>query len=551
MLKFLHIENIAVIERAAIEFSTGLNVLTGETGAGKSIIIDAIFAVLGHRTSKELIRAGCESAFVSAVLCDLPKEVTDSFDETGIAADDGNYIIERKLSLSGSGYIRINGVPVTASFLKSIAPMIINIHGQHDNQALLNPDNHYMYLDKLAQNEEVLNEYKTCFKNFNSIRSSLKELEMDEDDKLRKIDLLKFQINEIVDAALVEGEMEALKERLSIAKNVDKKIKGLNSVLSALNDGDDSSGAISMLKNAVHSLSIMGDDSLNHENEKLLEALENVNLCSEAIKCRIDGLLSDDYNVEKIQDRLYYLNMLSAKYGKDEKEMLLFLSKAEKELNAILFNDEEIERLENELLKAQDLLVFSAEKLSISRTRAAQHFEKNVKQVLCNLNMPGVSLSVEQKKGRYSRNGCDEIQFLFSANAGENPKALSKIASGGELSRVMLAIKSVLADKDEVNTLIFDEIDSGISGRTADKVGIQLKSVAENHQVICVTHLAQIAVAANHHLLICKEEKQGRTYTDVSFIDGEDRVAEVARIMGGTNTSETVLASARELLSNR
>ncbi len=550
MLKFLHIENIAVIEKAGIEFSTGLNVLTGETGAGKSIIIDAIFAVLGYRTSKELIRGGCDCAFVSAVFCSLPDSVNNELNEMGISADeDGNYIIERKLSLSGSGYIKINGVPVTASFLKSLAPQIINIHGQHDNQALLNPDNHFLYLDRLAQNEKEQEAYKACFKEFNSIRSSLREKEMDEDEKLRKIDLLKFQIKELTDAALVEGEMEELKERLSIAKNVDKRIKDLNSVLSSLKDNDDSSGAVTMLRNAVHSVSVLGDDSLSDEYEKLLEALENVNLCTEGIEKRIDSLSSGDYDVEKIQDRLSFLKNLSPKYGKDETAMLSFLADAEKELNTILFNDEEIERLENQLVIAQERLIDAADKLSETRRKAAQSFEKEVKEVLYSLNMPGVCLTVQQNKGRYSKVGCDEIQFLFSANAGESNKALSKIASGGELSRVMLAIKSVLAEKDEVDTLIFDEIDSGISGRTADRVAVQLKKVAQSHQVICVTHLAQIAVAANHHLLIIKEEKQGRTYTGVTHIEDEERVNEIARIMGGTNVSETVLASARELLA--
>lgn len=551
MLKFLHIENIAVIEKAGIEFSTGLNVLTGETGAGKSIIIDAIFAVLGQRTSKELIRGGCDSAFVSAVLSSLPEAVIADFSDMGIEADDdGNYIIERKLSLSGSGYIKINGVPVTASFLKTVAPQIINIHGQHDNQALLDPDNHYLYLDRLAQNEKELSDYITCFKEFNAIRSVLKEKEMDEDEKLRKIDLLKYQINELNDAVLKEGEMEELKGRLSIAKNVDKRIRDLKSVLTYLRDGEESGGAVDMLKNAVHSIAVLNDDTLNNEYEKLLEALENVSICADGIEKRIDELSSGDYDIDKIQDRLSVLRTLSAKYGKDEAAMLVFLNNAEKELNTILFNDEEIERLENELINAQERLITAADKLSDTRRKAAWNFEKNVKEVLSNLNMPGVNLSVEQNNGRYTKNGCDEIQFLFCANAGENKKALSKIASGGELSRVMLAIKSVLAEKDDVDTLIFDEIDSGISGRTADKVGVQLRSVAESHQVICVTHLAQIAVSASHHLLITKEEKQGRTYTGVTHISGEERVKEIARIMGGTNVSETVLASARELLGN-
>ncbi|MBR2043729.1 MAG: DNA repair protein RecN [Clostridia bacterium] len=550
MLKFLHIENIAVIEKAGIEFSTGLNVLTGETGAGKSIIIDAIFAVLGHRTSKELIRGGCDSAFASAVLSSLPEQVGEYFKENGIKADDdGNFIIERKLSLSGAGYIKINGIPVTASFLKTIAPLIINIHGQHDNQALLEPDNHYLYIDRLAQNEAELNAYRNCFKEFNAIRSALKEREIDEDEKLRKIDLLKYQIKELKDADLSEGEIDELKAKLSVAKNVDKRIKDLNSVLSYLRDNGDSVGATTLVKNAVHSISLIADDGLNGEYEKMLDAVNNLEISAHAIEGRIEELSSEEYDIDKIQERLSLLKSLSLKYGKDEAAMLLFLANAEKELDGILFNDEEIERLENQLILAKEALIASADKLSKTRKKAALSFEKDVKEVLCRLNMPRACLSVEHNTGRYTRNGCDEIQFLFSANAGETKKALSKIASGGELSRVMLAIKSVLADKDEVDTLIFDEIDSGISGRTADMVGVQLKEVAGSHQVICVTHLAQIAVAAGHHLLITKEEKQGRTYTNVCAVEGEDRVYEIARIMGGTNVTDNVLASARELLN--
>lgn len=549
MLKYLHIENIAVIEQAGIEFSTGFNVLTGETGAGKSIIIDSLYAVLGYRTSKELIRNGCDSAFVSAVFSDIFGEAQQKLSDMGITADDdGNIVIERKLSLSGSGYIKVNGVPVSAASLKAVSVFLLNIHGQHDNQALLDPDNHYIYIDKLAQNEKELAVYREEFKNFNTIRSSLKALEMDEDEKLRKIDLLTYQINEIQSANLKEGELAELKGRLSVARNVDKRVKDLNSVLSFFKDNDESNGAITLIKNAVHAISLHNDESLSGEYEKLLDALHNINLCNDNIESRIEELSSDLYDIDKIEDRLSVLNSLCAKYGKEESEIFDFLNNAQKELNGILFNDKEIERLENELMLSQGRLIEAAQRLTDTRKAAALLFEKNVREVLASLNMPDVLLSVSHSKGRYTKNGCDEIQFLFSANAGEDKKPLAKIASGGELSRVMLAIKSVLAEKDEVHTLIFDEIDSGLSGRTADMVGVQLKKVAQSHQVICVTHLAQIAVTANHHLLITKEQKEGRTYTGVTHISGEDRVYEIARIMGGTNVSETVLASARELL---
>ncbi len=549
MLKFLHIENIAVIERAGIEFTDGFNVLTGETGAGKSIIIDSLYAVLGHRTSKELIRNGMENAFVSAVFSFEDDELLKIFADLGITPDeDGNFIIERKLSMSGSGYIKINGVPISASGLKNISPFLLNIHGQHDNQTLLNPDNHYLYLDMVADNGEILNAYREEFANFNRIRSRLKGIEMDEDEKLRRIDILKYQIKEITDANLKIGETAELKERLVVARSLGKRIKDLKSVLSVLKNDEEKGGVNELLKTAVHLLSVMDDKRVETDYTDLLNALENVNNATASIENYIEELSGDGYDLNAIEDRLAVLSSLSAKYGKDEEQMLSFLQKAENELNTILFNDEEYEKLENQLIASQERLIKAADKLSQSRTNAAATFEERVKEVLICLNMPNVCLKIEQKKGRYTRNGCDEIQFLFSANAGEISKPLSKIASGGELSRVMLAIKSVLSQKDNVETLIFDEIDSGISGRTADMVGVQLEKVSKSHQVICVTHLAQIAVTAKTHLLIEKAEKDGRTYTSVNKIDGEERVYEIARIMSGTNLTENVLASAREML---
>ena len=549
MLKYLHIENIAVIERAGIEFTDGFNVLTGETGAGKSIIIDSLYAVLGFRTSKELIRNGCEIAFVSAVFSFDSNELLKLFSEIGVKPDDdGNFVIERKLSVSGSGYIKINGVPVSASTIKNFSPYLLNIHGQHDNQTLLNPDNHYLYIDMIADNDEILSEYRQEFSNFNSIRSRLKSLEMDEDEKLRKIDVLKYQINEISEADLKIGEIEELKEKLSVARSVGKRIKDIKSVLSLLKNDDENGGACEVLKTAVHLLSVMDDKKSEKDYSFLLDALENVNNVVSSLEGYVEELNGDGYDVNFIEDRLAVISTLSAKYGKDETEIFEFLEKAQNELNSILFNDEEYEKLENELEISQERLIKFAEKLTSSRIKAASIFEKKVKDVLACLNMPNVCLKVERSMGRYNKNGCDEIQFLFSANAGEDTKPLSKIASGGELSRVMLAIKSVLSEKDNVDTLIFDEIDSGISGRTADMVGVQLEKVSRSHQVICVTHLAQIAVTAKTHLLIEKAQKDGRTYTDVTSVSGEERVYEIARIMSGSNVSDNVLASARELL---
>ncbi len=549
MLKYLHIENIAVIERAGIEFTDGFNVLTGETGAGKSIIIDSLYAVLGYRTSKELIRNGCDTAFVSAVFSFNDNEILNVFADFGVFPDEeGNFIIERKLSVSGSGYIKINGVPVGAMALKNISPFLLNIHGQHDNQTLLNPDNHYLYLDMIADNGDILKAYRQEFSDFNGIRSKLKSLEMDEDEKLRKIDILKYQIKEITDADIKIGEADLLKEKLSIARSVGKRVKDLKNVLSFLKNDEQDGGAAEQLKSAVHLLSLTDDKNTEKDYTLLIDALENLNNVTASVENYIEELSSDGYDLNTIEDRLAVLSGLFAKYGKDEEQILKFLDDAQKELNTILFNDEEYEKLENQLIKSQERLISVAQKLTMSRKAAASVFESKVKEVLIGLNMPKVSLIAQHNIGRYNKNGCDEIEFLFSANAGESSKPLSKIASGGELSRVMLAIKSVLSEKDNVYTLIFDEIDSGISGRTADMVGVQLKKVSFSHQVICVTHLAQIAVTAKTHLLIEKEERDGRTYTNVSTVTGEDRVCEIARIMGGSNLTEKVLASAREML---
>ncbi len=551
MLKYLHIENIAVIEQSNIEFTEGFNILTGETGAGKSIIIDAIYAVLGHRTSKELIRNGCDSARVSAVFSNVSTECIESFREIGVSPDeDGNLLIERTLNVNSGGYIKVNGVPISASALKNISVMLINIHGQHDNQALLDRDNHYLFIDRLADNGNQLNEYINEFKNFNSIRNQLKALEMDEDEKLRRIDILKFQIDELSSANLKTGELEELKKRKAVARNIGKKISSVKGILSYLNDSEGENGAINSLRNALHLISVDSELELSDELEMLHNCIEEVDSVISSLNSNIESYNSDDYDIDKIEERLGILSNLSSKYGKDEQAMLTYLENAQKELQTILFNDEEIERLSDALVVSQENLITKAQMLTKSRQRAASVFEKDVKVVLSRLNMPSVEISVEINNGRYTKNGCDEIQFLFSANEGEKKKPLAKIASGGELSRVMLAIKSVMAEKDTVETLIFDEIDSGISGRTADMVGVQLKNVSASHQVICVTHLAQIACVAASHLLISKETRQGRTFTDVTAVTDNDRVMEIARIMGGTQITESLIESATQLLKN-
>ena len=544
MLKFLHIENIAVIEQSDIEFKSGFNVLTGETGAGKSIVIDAINAVLGERTSKDLIRNGCENAVVSAVFGELDDTVSEKLKEYGIIPDeDGNIIITRKLSLTGKGYIKINNIPFTAGVLKEIGKLLLNIHGQHDNQALLDPEKHLLFVDAVADNKVILEEYYKEFKNLNSIRKELQSLEIDEDQKQRKIDLLKYQINEIESANITIGEYDELKKKLQIADNFEKTYKAYNNSDILLNGNEDNDGAVTLIQNAIKLL-----NSVNANTDKLNEAL----VILEDAKSEISHFLGNqeflNVNPDEINQRLDLITRLMLKYGLGEEEILQFSENAQTELENISFSEKRIAELSEQLDLSTNRLIELAEKLTKSRKAAAEKFQKNVTDVLKYLNMPNVKFFVDFKKGRYTKIGCDVCEFMISANDGETPKPLHKIASGGELSRVMLSIKSVLLDKDTVGTMIFDEIDTGISGFAAGKVGTQLKKVASSRQVICVTHLAQIAAMSDEHLLIEKSVRNGRTYTKVNSLDYQQRISEIARIMSGTELTENLYNSAKELI---
>ncbi len=545
MLKFLHIENIAVIERSDIEFKSGFNVLTGETGAGKSILIDAINAVLGERVSKDLIRNGCDSAMVSAVFGDLNAKTVEVLNDYDILPDeDGNILITRKLSLNGKGYIKINNLPVTATNLRDIANNLINIHGQHDNQALLIPDNHLSYIDAIANNSDYIERYYNEFKNLNSIRKELMSLEMDEDEKARKIDILKYQIAEIENAALKVGETEELKAKLKIADSYEATYKALSNAEFLLSGDDNNDGALTQLRNANKQLLTV--DAVS--NEKLAEAISML----EDFRADIGLFLSDtgfsQLNSDEINQRLDYISRVVLKYGGSEENAIEYLIKSQAELENITLSDKRIVELSNLLEESKQRLVFLGEELSQTRKTSAAIFESQVTDVLKELNMPNVKFAVNFDKGKYAKNGFDLVEFMISANAGENLKPLHKIASGGELSRVMLAIKSVLLDKDPVGSMIFDEIDTGISGYAADKVAKQLKIVSNDRQVICVTHLAQIAAYANEHLLIEKTTENGRTFTNVKSLDYQQKIQEIARIMSGTDITENLYNSAKELI---
>ena len=548
MIKSLHIENIAVIEKTDIDFDTGFNVLTGETGAGKSIIIDAINAVLGERTSKDLIRAGCEKALVSALFGNLSNEAKAALCDNGFDLDDdGNVLITRILTVSG-GSIKINGRAATATVLKEISKNLINIHGQHDNQKLLNPDNYYIYLDMLAENEAERKAYYDEFKHFNAVRRELNSQETDEGEKLRRTEILQYQIKELEDADISVGEIDEIKRKLTIAENYEKTVSALGDASYCLDGSENADGAISQVRNAQKYIESTKNDEFSLLGDKLTEALANLQDISQEIRNFTDNDQYRDLDADKLRERLDTLHRLMLKYGSDEQKMLRFLENARVELDKIVCSDKRIEELSAELDASTERLVDLGEKLTATRVAAAKSFSAQVSEVLYQLDMPNVKFVINVDKDRYSKHGCDTVEFLISANAGETVKPLHKIASGGELSRIMLSVKSVLADKDDVDTLIFDEIDTGISGRAADKVGLQLQKVADSRQVICVTHLAQIAAYAQNHLLIEKSVSNDRTYTSVTSLDYESQIREIARIMSGTEITENLYNSAKELL---
>lgn len=547
MLRTLDIENIAVIEKASVDFSSGLNVLTGETGAGKSIVVDSINAILGERTSRELVRHGAENAFVSAYFDDICSETCDKLKELDIELDDGNsLLISRKISSNGKSLCKVNGKTVTVSMLKEISSHLINVHGQHDSQALLNPDLQYTYIDMLLKNKAIIGEYKESFKKLISVRRKLKALTNDEGDKEKQLELLNYQIEELEKADIKIGEREELTRKRALIQKSEDIIKTLNFALVTINGDDENAG----IEQAV------GD--VNRELSKFDEAKDIYTVFNditdklELAKDKAEELLSSiDFSpeeIEMIDERLDLLYEFSNKYGSSEEEMLAFLDEARQKKNSILFADEELDRLTKEYDNLFDKTVELATKLSDERKATAQIFEKQVKEELSFLDMPKMQFFVNFDKGNLSSIGFDKIEFMISANPGEPPKSLSKVASGGELSRIMLAIKNIISYNDTIGTLIFDEIDTGVSGRASQKIGLKLKSVSKNTQVICVTHSAQIASNADEHFLIEKKFDKNNTFTSVTPLDFEGRKKELARIMGGLEITDTLLQSAEELL---
>lgn len=548
MLSLLHIENIAVIECADISFDKGFNILTGETGAGKSIVIDAISAILGERAYRDMIRTGANKASVRAVFTEVPE--LNWFSENGVEYDPET-IIQREVYLDGKNVCRVNGTLVTVSILHKLGIQLINIHGQHDSASLFDESNHLQFLDAFAANETLRNDYSEKYEAVSQLRREIDRMTMDEGEKLRRMETLRYQIEEISKANLEAGEDEALEERRKILQNAEKLSDGMNAAVECLYGGEESDGAASLLAEAERELARLSrfTESFASLHERVADLMYQVQDAAEEVRDARDDLSYSADELEQIESRLDVIHRLRRKYGATCADILAYLEQAKEELDEIEFADDHLEHLKTKCDKAEKAAWEAAHALRWSREQAAEMLSERILTELAQLDMPRVQFSCEFTETELSPNGADAVAFYMSANAGEALKPLSKVASGGELARIMLAMKNVLAEQDQVSTLIFDEVDTGVSGRAAQKVAEKLRSVAKHKQVLCVTHLPQLAALANTHLLIAKEERAGRTYTTVTPLDVEGRKRELARIIGGANITETTLKSAEEMLS--
>ncbi len=549
MLSLLHIENIAVIERADISFDQGFNVLTGETGAGKSIVIDAISAILGERAYRDMIRTGTGKASVRAVFTGVPEIAW--FTDNGVEYD-SETVIQREIHLDGKNVCRVNGSLVSVSILRKLGIQLINIHGQHDSASLFDEDNHLTFLDAFGDNEALRAEYVQRYETVAKLRREIDRMTMDEGEKLRRMETLKYQIAEIEKADLEPGEDEVLEERRKILQNAEKLSNGMETAVECLYGGDDSDGAAGLLAQAEYALARLSkfSDSFSAMHDRVADLMYQVQDAAEEVRDARDDLSYSADELEQIESRLDVIHKLRRKYGVTCEDILAYLHKAKKELDDIEFADDHLERLKKNLKKAEKSAWEAAKALRENRKETAKYMSQRILTELAQLDMPRVQFECQFTQTDLTPSGADTVAFYMSANAGEALKPMSKVASGGELARIMLAMKNVLAEKDQVNTLIFDEVDTGVSGRAAQKVAEKLRAVAEHKQVLCVTHLPQLAALANTHLLIAKSEREGRTYTSVTPLDLEGRKKELARIIGGTNITETTLKSAEEMLRN-
>ena len=547
MLSLLHIENIAVIEQSDISFNKGFNVLTGETGAGKSIVIDAISAILGERAYRDMIRTGTTKASVRAVFTDVPE--LSWFGENGVDYDPET-VIQREVYLDGKNVCRVNGSLVSVSILRKLGIQLINIHGQHDSASLFDENNHLQFLDDFADNADLRRDYEEKYNAVSELRREIQRMTMDEGEKLRRMETLRYQIQEITKAELEAGEDEALEERRKLLQNAEKLSNGMDAAVECLYGGDETDGAATLLMQAERELQRLAryTDAFEGLHERVADLMYQVQDVAEEVKDARDDLSYSADELEQIESRLDVIHKLRRKYGATCADILEYLEQATQELDEIEFADDHLEKLKVKCDQAERKAWDAALALRQNRMDKALEMEKRILEELRQLDMPRVQFACQFAQQELAPNGADAVAFYMSANAGEALKPMSKVASGGELARIMLAMKNVLAQKDKVATLIFDEVDTGVSGRAAQKVAEKLKSVSVNKQVLCVTHLPQIAALGDTHMLIAKSERDGRTYTTVTPLDFEGRKQELARIIGGAKITQTTLESAAEML---
>lgn len=549
MLSCLQIENVAVIQKAEVHFQPGLNVLTGETGAGKSILIDSINAILGNRTSKDLVRTGASKAVIRASFAQIPDVVLDKLEAAGYERS-AELLLSREITAEGKSSCRINGMPTTAAVLRELCGGLININGQHDSVGLLNPAHHLSILDDYAQNAKLYQEYYVLYRSLVKVKKELDAMITDEAEKQRRIDLLTYQVQEIEDAGLTAGEEQTLESRRKVLANASTIRDRVAKAHALLSGDDDTPGAVDLLGEASNAMDTAAqlDESLSEVSGTLMDLYYSAKDAAAELIDRLDAYDTNDAELDEIEQRLDLLYRLKRKYGDTVEDIIAFGQKAREELEQIQFSEQRHDQLQAEKLRLYGLAREKAEALTQTRLKAFDELNARITDTLQFLNMPGVRMTLHHARGPLASHGQDSVEFYISTNAGEAPKPLARIASGGELSRITLAIKNALADRDAVPTVIYDEIDSGVSGKAAGRIGEVLRQSAQGHQILCITHTAQIAALADCHLLIQKNVTNDRTYTEIHPLDTEGRVEALARLISGDHVTELSRANAREML---
>ena len=549
MLSCLQIENVAVIQKAEVHFQPGLNVLTGETGAGKSILIDSINAILGNRTSKDLVRTGASKAVIRASFAQIPGVVLDKLEAAGYERS-AELLLSREITAEGKSSCRINGMPTTAAVLRELCGGLININGQHDSVGLLNPAHHLSILDDYAQNAKLYQEYYVLYRSLVKVKKELDAMITDEAEKQRRIDLLTYQVQEIEEAGLTAGEEQTLESRRKVLANASTIRDRVAKAHALLSGDDDTPGAVDLLGEASNAMDTAAqlDESLSGVSGTLMDLYYSAKDAAAELIDRLDAYDTNDAELDEIEQRLDLLYRLKRKYGDTVEDIIAFGQKAREELEQIQFSEQRHDQLQAEKLRLYGLAREKAEALTQTRLKAFDELNSRITDTLQFLNMPGVRMTLHHARGPLASHGQDSVEFYISTNAGEAPKPLARIASGGELSRITLAIKNALADRDAVPTVIYDEIDSGVSGKAAGRIGEVLRQSAQGHQILCITHTAQIAALADCHLLIQKNVTNDRTYTEIHPLDTEGRVEALARLISGDHVTELSRANAREML---